>query len=306
MAVYVIGSMNIDMFFDVEHFVRPKETLMPIHTEVLPGGKGLNQACACAKGKAKTWMAGKTGPDGQLLLDTLHTAGVNTSFVQVEKNSLSGRAIIQRDQMAENCILLDPGANHTFEKEDFERVLEHVGPKDIVLIQNEISNLEELTQLLKKKDCFVVFNPAPVTKDIPADLSFVSCLVVNEVEVEELLKKTGVPEFLCKEWLKKYPESSIVLTLSSAGSMYADKERILFMPAFKVDVKDTTGAGDTYTGFFCAMLDQGYAIEEALRYASAASAIAVTMPGAASSIPELDAVKEKIAQNPDICPIRQN
>lgn len=160
MAVYVIGSLNIDMFFDVDHFVRPKETLMPERTQVLPGGKGLNQACACAKGKAQTWIAGKIGADGTLLLDTLNKAGVDTTFVEIEKDKLSGRAVIQRDRKAENCILLDPGANHAIDKEDFEKVLVHVGPEDIVLIQNEISNLDVLATLLKEKECFVVFNPA--------------------------------------------------------------------------------------------------------------------------------------------------
>ena len=305
MAVYVIGSMNIDMFFDVDHFVRPKETLMPERTQVLPGGKGLNQACACAKGKAQTWMAGKIGTDGTLLLDTLNKAGVDTTFVETEKDKLSGRAVIQRDREAENCILLDPGANHALDKEDFEKVLVHVGPEDIVLIQNEISNLDVLARLLKEKGSFVVFNPAPVTEDMPDDLSFVSCLVVNEVEVEQLLEKSGKPEFLCKEWLKRYPDSSIVLTLSSSGSLYLDKEKTIFMPAYKVHAVDTTGAGDTYTGFLCAMLDRGFLIETALQFASAASAIAVTMPGAASSIPNLDAVKEKIEQNEDVCPIRR-
>lgn len=305
MAVYVIGSMNIDMFFDVDHFVRPKETLMPERTQVLPGGKGLNQACACAKGKAQTWMAGKIGADGTLLLDTLNEAGVDTTFVETEKDKLSGRAVIQRDRKAENCILLVPGANHDLERADFERVLVHVGREDIVLIQNEISNLDVLATLLKEKECFVVFNPAPVTKDIPDDLSFVSCLVVNEVEIEQLLGESGKPEFLCGEWLKRYPDSSIVLTLSSSGSLYMDKDKTIFMPAYKVHAVDTTGAGDTYTGFLCAMLDRGFLIETALRFASAASAIAVTMPGAASSIPDLEVVKEKIEQNGDVCPIRR-
>lgn len=305
MAVYVIGSLNIDMFFDVDHFVRPKETLMPRHTQVLPGGKGLNQACACAKGKAQTWIAGKIGTDGTLLLDTLNKAGVDTTFVEIEKDKLSGRAVIQRDREAENCILLDPGANHALDKEDFEKVLVHVGREDIVLIQNEISNLDVLAKLLKEKDCFIMFNPAPVTKDIPDDLSFVSCLVVNEVEVEQLLGESGKPEFLCGEWLKRYPDSSIVLTLSSSGSLYMDKEKTIFMPAYKVHAVDTTGAGDTYTGFLCAMLDRGFLIETALQFASAASAIAVTMPGAASSIPDLDVVKEKIEQNGDVYPIRR-
>lgn len=303
MAVYVIGSLNIDMFFDVDHFVRPKETLMPERTQVLPGGKGLNQACACAKGKAQTWIAGKIGTDGTLLLDTLNKAGVDTTFVEIEKDKLSGRAVIQREREAENCILLDPGANHDLERADFERVLKNVRENDIVLIQNEISNLKDLAECLKEKGCFVVFNPAPVTEDIPEDLSFVSCLVVNEVEVEQLLGESGKPEFLCGEWLKRYPDSSIVLTLSSNGSMYADRDGILFMPAYKVEAVDTTGAGDTYTGYFCAMLDRGYGVEVAMRYASIASALAVTKPGAASSIPDFETVKEKIEQNEEVCSI---
>ena len=303
MAVYVIGSMNIDMFFDVDHFVRPKETLMPVHSEVLPGGKGLNQACACARAGAKTRMAGKAGSDGQLLTDTLKAAGVDTSFVDIQSGGLSGRAIIQRDPDAENCILRVPGTNHDFKKADFERILRFVDKDDIVLIQNEISNLKDLAACLQEKDCFVVFNPAPVTKDIPDDLSFVSCLVANEVEIEQLLKTTGDPQTLCAQWQNRYPGSSIVLTLSSKGSLYMDGKRTLFMPAYRVEAKDTTGAGDTYTGYYCAMLDQGRSIEDALQYASAASALAVTRSGAASSIPDLEDVKHMIGENEKISPV---
>ena len=87
--------------------------------------------------------------------------------------------------------------------------------------------------------------------------------------------------------------------------MFADRDGILFMPAYKVDAVDTTGAGDTYTGYFCAMLDRGYGVEVAMRYASIASALAVTKPGAASSIPNFETVKEKIEQNEEVCPIRR-
>ncbi|WP_276928665.1 PfkB family carbohydrate kinase, partial [Dubosiella newyorkensis] len=199
MAVFVIGSMNIDMFFDVDHFVRAKETLLPDRCEVLPGGKGLNQACACSKAGAKTFMAGKIGSDRKILLDALNQARVDARFVQIDENDMSGRAIIQRDPSGENCILLVPGLNHALECEDFENVLEKIGENDIVLLQNEISNLCVLAKLLKEKGAFVVFNPAPVTDSIPKDLSFVSILVVNEVEIEQLLSKTGDPKKLCEE-----------------------------------------------------------------------------------------------------------
>ncbi len=301
MAVFVIGSMNIDMFFDVDHFVRAKETLLPDRCEVLPGGKGLNQACACSKAGAKTFMAGKIGSDRKILLDALNQARVDARFVQIDENDMSGRAIIQRDPSGENCILLVPGLNHALECEDFENVLEKIGENDIVLLQNEISNLCVLAKLLKKKGAFVVFNPAPVTDSIPKDLSFVSILVVNEVEIEQLLSKTGDPKKLCEEWLGSYPDSSIVLTLSNHGSMFANRNQMLFMPSFPVNTIDTTGAGDTYIGYFCALLDQGSEIESALQFASAAAALSVTRAGAATSIPERKEVEALIEKSDILC-----
>lgn len=301
MSVIVIGSLNTDLFFDVDHFVKPGETLMPDSIEILPGGKGLNQAVAASKAGSQTRMAGRIGEDGNQLLNPLEKAGVDCFLIEEDANVPTGKAVIQRDKNQENSILLYPGANQTIDSGFIDRTFFHIKKNDVLLLQNEISSLKELLEKAREKGCSVVFNPAPMTKDIKElDLSHIDLLVVNQSEADELLGLAQDPRISCRKWLENYPNSSIVLTLSKEGAIYMDKKQRYFIPSFPVDTADSTGAGDVFTGYLASGVDLDIPLEEALLRASAAAALSVTKPGASKSAPCLKEVQKLIVENPQI------
>lgn len=292
MAIYVLGSINTDLFFDVPHFVRPGETLMPSSVEVLPGGKGLNQAVACAKAGSSTWMGARIGKDGSFLLEVLNEAGVNTSLVGIDEQILSGKAMIQRDAAKENAILLYPGTNHAISSAQVDEFFDSIPDQAILLLQNEISSLPSILQKAQAKQMRVFFNPAPMTDEIKdLDLSMVDVLIVNETEGKELLGDQGSPKAICAKWVENHPACAIVMTLSSKGSIYMDYDHFFEIPAYAMPVVDTTGAGDTFIGYLVSGIDRGLPIDQALKQASYGAALSVTKPGAAPSIPTLDQVE---------------
>lgn len=290
MRVLDFGSLNIDTVYEVDHFVKKGETLQANTVNTYPGGKGLNQAIALARAGAPVVMAGVVGDDGDFLLNILRTSGVDTSKVKQIKNVNTGHAIIQNDTDGDNCILLNPGANYYVSEEMADEILNSFEEGDILLMQNEINLLDSIIQKAKKKNMKVFLNPAPMKSNIfDLDLNLVDCMIVNETEAQALLKNpVSNPTAILNEYIKEYPNSSIVLTLSDQGAWYKDKDQTLYMPAFPVKALDSTGAGDTFTGNFIAGLLKNDSVLKAMEQAAAAAAISVQRKGAASSIPLLE------------------
>ena len=284
MRILVFGSMNRDLTFRVEHIAAPGETIAAARLDENPGGKGLNQALATARAGADTVFAGCCGPDGEGLLSLLGENGVDTAFVR-RTASLTGQAVIQVAENGENSVVLFHGANYEVTESDIRRTLGAFAPGDLLVLQNEISGLESLIRLGAEKGLRIVFNPSPCDEAAcRQDLSLLSYLLVNEGEARAL---TGIsdPEAAAAFLRKRFPGLAGVITLGERGSLGFSSEGTVFQPAFPVRAVDTTGAGDTFTGYFLAALARGDALSDALRLASAAAALAVTKPGAASSIP---------------------
>ena len=295
MKVLNFGSLNIDYVYGVDHFVRAGETISSNGLQLFCGGKGLNQSVAFARSGAKTYHAGAIGKDGGMLLDMLKSAGANTDFVRVREDAASGHAIIQVSGSGENCILLHGGANQTMDDAFVDEVLSHFGAGDLLMLQNEINNLDYIIRTAKARGMFAVLNPSPFDEKILAlDLSLLDAIIVNETEGNGLSGKSEPDEILA-ELLSRYPDMKIVLTLGKQGAVYADASTRAFCDIIKTAVKDTTAAGDTFTGYFFSMLMQGEAPENALKIATAASAITVSRMGAAPSIPAMDEVKALLA-----------
>ena len=295
MKVLNFGSLNIDYVYGVDHFVRAGETISSNGLQLFCGGKGLNQSVAFARSGAKTYHAGAIGKDGGMLLDMLKSAGANTDFVRVREDAASGHAIIQVSGSGENCILLHGGANQTMDDAFVDEVLSHFGAGDLLMLQNEINNLDYIIRTAKARGMFAVLNPSPFDEKILAlDLSLLDAIIVNETEGNGLSGKSEPDEILA-ELLSRYPDMKIVLTLGKQGAVYADASTRAFCDIIKTAVKDTTAAGDTFTGYFFSMLMQGEAPENALKIATAASAITVSRMGAAPSIPTMDEVKALLA-----------
>lgn len=301
MKILCFGSCNIDMVYSVDHIVRPGETMAADALQLFPGGKGLNQAIALARAGASVQFAGCIGPDGQFLRSTLTDCGVDIRYLR-EVEEKTGHAIIQVDKEAENAILIFAGANGMVTKEQIKETLADFSAGDFLLVQNEINMLPELVQAAAEIGMQIVFNPSPLNAQARAvDLRYVRYLLVNETEARGMTG-SDEPDTLQTYIRQKAPHLKILLTRGKRGSIYFDAEHTHVQQAFKVKSVDTTAAGDTYTGYFIAGLSRGDSYQESMMYASAASAIAVSREGAASSIPtreEVTAALETIFSGTD-------
>ena len=295
MKVLSFGSLNIDYTYRVDHFVQKGETVASDSLQVFSGGKGLNQSIALAKAGAEVYHAGAIGEDGKFLLAVMEEAGVDTSCVKILDDVRTGNAIIQNDKEGDNCILLYGGANQAITKAQIDAVLFRFDAGDCLVLQNEINELPYLMNKAYEKGMKIVLNPSPMNEKIFAmPLHLVDYFILNEVEAEQILQwKTNSEEdmdMLAAALAAKFPNATVVLTIGSAGSIFANGDKQFRQSSFRVKAVDTTAAGDTFSGFFIAGILNGLSEEAAMERASKAAAIAVTRPGAAPSIPTQDEV----------------
>lgn len=284
MKILNFGSINIDKVYQVDHFVMPGETQSCQSFQVFPGGKGLNQSIALARAGAKVWHAGKAGRDGDWLVRLMKEAGVDTRFVAVSEQE-TGSAVIQVDPSGQNGILLHDGANGTMEEAFIHEVLAFFDKGDLLLLQNEINKIPEMIEAAWEKGMTIAFNPSPANEGIgKCDLSKVTWLLLNETEGEQLTGEKE-PEEILSQLLFKYPRMNVVLTLGEEGGICYSEGRKFSFSAPKVKAIDTTGAGDTFTGYFLKGIAMGETAQAAAATAAKAAAIAVTREGASVSIP---------------------
>ena len=299
MKVLNIGSLNLDHVYQVDHFVQPGETLSADASAINPGGKGLNQSIALARAGACVFHAGCLGTGGSSLKALLEENGVNTSWLkQVEE--LQGNAMIQVNKTGENCIILFGGSNQCITKDQAEETIEGFEEGDYLVLQNEVNELPYLVDQAYARGMKIVLNPSPFNDRLLAvDYSKISWLLMNEVETEQL-SGSGKPEAAWELLHAKYPNLSVIITLGKAGSVgYRCTEggvEHVIQEAYPADAVDTTAAGDTYTGFLIAGLLENRPLKECMQRASLASAISVTRPGAAGSIPTREEVDRAYEQ----------
>ena len=293
MKILNFGSCNIDYVYSVDHIVLPGETLSAAKMEVFPGGKGLNQSVAAARAGAQVYHAGVIGKEGAMLRQVLVESGADASFLETT-DCPNGHAIIQLSTTAQNSIFLYEGTNGMVTTEMADRVLEHFSRGDILLLQNEISNVPYLIRRGRDKGMTVVFNPAPFDKSLlQLDLDSIDYLILNEVEASGFFGTEDIGSIAQKA--KRWPELKLVVTLGKKGCVFISGDRVLPCSAFEVEAVDTTAAGDTFTGYFVSMICGGKDVGKAVRYACAASALAVSAMGAAPSIPTMAQVEAALA-----------
>lgn len=284
MKVLNFGSLNVDYVYTVDHMVMAGETLSGGEMNIFSGGKGLNQSIALAKAGVSVYHAGIIGDDGGILLDTLKANGVNTEFVR-RLPGRGGHTIIQVDKSGQNCILVYGGTNRKFTKEFVDEVLESFEEGDILLLQNEVNLLAYMIDRAHQKGMTVALNPSPCDDALKeCELSKVSMFLINEIEGGQMTGESE-PDKILKKLRQKYPDAKIVLTLGGNGSVYQDRDMLCRQEIFPVKAVDTTAAGDTFTGYFISSMIDGLPVQEGLRMAAKASAIAVSRKGAADSIP---------------------
>jgi len=293
MKILNFGSCNIDYVYSLDHIVSPGETETTYKLETFPGGKGLNQSIAVSRAGVKVYHAGCIGEDGEMLEEIMKKSGVDTTYLKKAPKK-NGHAVIQVTKQGENSIFLYPGSNEMVTKDYIDFVLADFNEGDIIFLQNQISNIEYIVEKAHQKGMCIILNPSPFNDKInKIDFNMLSYVILNEVEMKEVSDTDSVEEGL-DSMSKKYPNLKIMLTLGSRGCIYKDKKETVSQPAYKVEVVDTTAAGDTFTGYFIAGISMGDDIAEVLKTASMASAIAVSRKGAAPSIPKRCEVLETL------------
>lgn len=284
--IFILGSLNMDLVIRAPYMPVAGETISGSDFIMNPGGKGANQAAACGKLGGAPIMSGCVGNDlfGEELLSTLKSHGVDVSHIRRTEGS-SGIAVIVLAE-GDNRIIVDAGANALVSHDDIESLLSEASRGDIFLTQleNPSEAVGYALKRAKEKGLYTVLNPAPWNDGIKPYLSYVDMITPNETELELASGDSDIDGGLAK--LRALGIETVIVTLGSRGYRIYDGKRDLHGSSIKVDVVDTTAAGDTFSGVLVAELARGVELESAAAFASKCASIACTRHGAIRSVPE--------------------
>lgn len=286
MTIYNLGSINADYFYDVPHIPAEGETLAATGQRVGLGGKGANQSVAAALAGAEVHHLGAVGPDGDWAIDRLRELGVGVDHIR-KVDTPTAHAIINVAADGENAIVIFSGANLVQPDDAISAGLENAKSGDLLILQNETAGQVEAAKIGKSKGMRVMYSAAPFhVEPVRAILDHVDILAVNQGEAAELVAALGVE-------LGALPVEGVLVTLGADGADYHDvaSGTVTHCDAVPVTPVDTTGAGDTFAGYFAAGLDAGFEISDALSRAAKAAALKVTRPGTADAIPTVQEVE---------------
>ncbi|TDP72323.1 ribokinase [Roseateles toxinivorans] len=285
--ILVAGSANLDFVVRAPHIPAPGETVLGGAFQTFPGGKGANQAIACARaGGARTQMLLALGSDAYAapIEHSLREAGVQMHIVRSLAEP-TGTAFICLADSAENAITVAPGANSCLRGSDLPPL---TGVSYLLLqLETPIAAVTTWAQAARAQGVSVVLNAAPACELPVALLGSIDLLIVNEGELACLAGSEGS----IIERMQRLNVARVIVTLGPRGCCALDRGEWLLQPAFPVKAVDTTAAGDTFCGALVAALSLGANLAEALRHASAAAALACTRLGAQASIPSYDEVQ---------------
>lgn len=277
--IFVVGSLNMDLCIESPYMPKAGETITGSGFMTNGGGKGANQTVAAAKLGGMVRMCGVVGNDsfGQVLVNNLSLVGADTSHIRISNDAPTGIAVIVITD-GNNRIILDKGANALLSEKDVDEFLSEASAGDIYLTQleNPIDVIGYGLTVAKEKGMLTILNPAPANKEILRFLPFVDLITPNETELEIF----GGKDELFSQGVK-----TIVTTLGAEGYEITNKCGAKKYPCIKVNVADTTAAGDTLCGGLSVGLAAGKSLEEACAFGSKAATIACTKKGAQSSIP---------------------
>lgn len=292
--ILVAGSANLDFVVRAAHIPAPGETVMGQTFTTYPGGKGANQAVACARaGGAATAMLLALGDDAHALplLASLEDARVRLHTVRCPDQA-TGCAFICVADNAENAITVAPGANLRLQSQHLPDLqgISHL----LMQLEIPIATVTAYAQRAQARGVQVVLNAAPAQALPPELMRAVDLLVVNEGELRALVTEGATVASM----VQQLDVPTVVVTLGQRGCIARQHDDFVLQPAFRISPLDTTAAGDTFCGTLVAHLGRGETLARALRTASAAAALACTASGAQSSIPTAAAVDNFLQQQP--------
>lgn len=286
--IAVIGSASMDLTVMAERRPNPGETIIGESFQVSPGGKGANQAVAAAKLGADVTMLGCVGDDtyGQQILTNFKKNGVATDFMKTIANCPSGIAHITLVE-GDNSIIVIKGANDHVTPAYVEQSVSALAQADMVILQLEIplETVAYVADFCEKMNKKLLLNPAPAAKLDQRIIEQATFITPNEHEFAVMF---GVKNR--SEVLQMYP-NKLIITEGENGARYFDGKREVVVPAHKVEVVDTTGAGDTFNGAFAVAILEGKSVLDAIKFANLAAAISITRLGAQGGMPTRDEVE---------------
>ncbi|UDI77255.1 ribokinase [Staphylococcus taiwanensis] len=285
--IYVIGSMSMDLVVSTDIVPGKGETVLGNSFFTTPGGKSANQAVAAARLGQDVHMVGRIGNDtfGEDIFQNLKNNGVNVEHVKSTAGPSGTAHITLADN--DNSIIVVPSANNEVTPEYVKQALEATKAGDIVLLQQEIPSetVEAAVKYCYERELISILNPAPY-RDIADDvIEQATYITPNETESENMFEGD------VDQALERYPDKLIV-TLGELGAMYHDGVEQVEIKGFKRDVKDTTGAGDTFNGALAVGLQRGYDLPKALTFANLAASYSVTGMGAQGGMPTLEDLED--------------
>jgi ribokinase len=299
LPIQIIGSLNIDLTVRLERFHLPGETVTGQDFHIYPGGKGGNQAVAAARLGADVRFVGMVGDDdnGAFYLRVLKDEGVDTTGVGRAKEGPSGVALIEVDSTGENRIVVVPGANALVLDGFVRQHQQSISGKKICMLQLEIPlhSCEQAAKRAYDSGDIVILDPAPAR---PLQESFLSCVSYITPNESELARLTGLSTDTMENieaaarMLIARGVKAVVVKLGGNGCLYVDSGPSLHSHGYKVNVVDTTAAGDSFNAGLAYALAADYPIEKTLRFANAVGACSVTGAGAQSAMPSLEQVEK--------------
>ena len=297
-TIVVVGSTNTDMVIKASHLPQPGETILGGTFFMSAGGKGANQAVAAARLGGSVLFIAKTGYDifGKQSVELFEKEGIDISGIQRDHYQPSGVALITVDDKGENCIVVAPGANAALTPGDINDVKEKIANASLLLVQLEIpiETVEHVAGIASSNNVKLVLNPAPAAKLSDELLKKVSIITPNQKETEMLTGIRVNDQASAKqaaEFLHKKGIDTVIITMGAMGAFVFHQDKFSMIPGHKVNVVDTTAAGDVFNGALVVALSEGDTMEDAVAFACKAAAISVTRLGAQASAPTREEVE---------------
>ena len=303
MSVIIFGSINMDLVVRAPHFPQPGESEIGSTFFTAPGGKGSNQAVACAKLGVPTKMIGRIGNDvfADYLVHSLQVNGVDTSCISSDPSQPSGTALITLNDEGENAIVYVPGANSRVGNEELSHLEKEITKAKLLLLQLEIpmSVTLEAARIARQHNVPILLDPAPA-QPIPSELyRMIEIITPNETEAAYL---AGFPIHdihdaeQAVDLFHNRGCHQVIIKMGGKGAFYSNGERQVFLPAYQVQAIDTVAAGDAFNGALAAALYQDIPLQEALNWGMAAGALSATKTGAQPSLPTLAELRKFLVE----------